>query len=101
MNLIGVLYAVSPAVIEEDPFFLERSVLLEGVTSTLGPLDLLIELEEFSPQVAVIVRDTEFRDRVGLVVLKDAEQCHLALQKVPPRRTYCTCILVSKQYLLS
>lgn len=93
MNLIGVLYAISPAVIE-DPFFLERTVLLEGVARTIAPRDLLID---FGAQEAVLVRDTEFGDRVGLMVLRDASQCARVLAAGPVRGSYCSCILVSIQ----
>ncbi|KAK3125773.1 hypothetical protein QOZ80_7BG0609570 [Eleusine coracana subsp. coracana] len=89
MNLIGVLYDVSPAVIE-DPYFLQRSVLLEGVARTITPRDLLMD---FEAQAAVLVRDTEFGDRVGLMVLRDASQYASALAAVPLRGSdYCSCI---------
>lgn len=92
-DLIGVLYAVSPSVMD-DPHFLERSVLLEGVGKSTSPRDLLV-LPDFEAQEAVLVRDAEFGDRVGLLVLRDTSDYAIALAAVAPSGSYCNCFPVS------
>ncbi|KAK3127779.1 hypothetical protein QOZ80_7AG0578360 [Eleusine coracana subsp. coracana] len=97
-NLIGVLYAATmgrsvyivPGGAMDDPNFLERSVLLEGVATRMSPHDLLVT-SSFEAQEAVLVRDAEFGDRVGLVVLKDASEYAAALAGVAPWGSYCSC----------
>ncbi|CAL5084199.1 unnamed protein product [Urochloa decumbens] len=95
MNLIGVLSTVEPNVVE-DPAFLERSVLVDGVAPTMSPNDLLQSFNQLSVTAAVLVRDDEIGHRVGLVVFSAAPDCTSATNMEPPQGFhYCVSALIA------
>ncbi|TVU37745.1 hypothetical protein EJB05_11078, partial [Eragrostis curvula] len=71
-DLIGVLSDVHPAAID-DPRFLERTLLIEGVAAITSPTDL-VQAFNCNGQAAALICDVEFGDRVGVVVLRTVEE---------------------------
>ncbi|CAN6202216.1 unnamed protein product [Urochloa humidicola] len=82
-NLMGVLFAVNPEVADDHQFkFLERSVLLIGVRSETTPRDLRMRcFRGRAVHAAVIVRDTETSERMGLVVFANAGDANATVEK--------------------
>ncbi|CAL5051561.1 unnamed protein product [Urochloa decumbens] len=95
-NLRGVLFAVNPEVADDHQFkFLERSVLLIGVRSETTPRDLTMTcFGGRAVDAAVIVRDTETTERMGLVVFANAGDANATVEKSrqPIPWLYRTCI---------
>ncbi|KAJ1292001.1 hypothetical protein BS78_02G359700 [Paspalum vaginatum] len=91
-SLIGVLDVVCPAA-TEDPEFLHRSLLVEGVSHRASPRDLM-DTFPLPVQAAVLVRDAEFRDHVGLVVLQELADRTVAAAAAPRPGFFCSLIRV-------
>nr|CAB3469863.1 unnamed protein product [Digitaria exilis] len=90
-NLMGVLDTVNPEVVD-DPKFLQRSVLLIGVSSETTPRDLIMRRFGRDVDAAVIVRDSETSQRVGLVVFAKAEDAVVHKKWKPDPMLYRRCI---------
>lgn len=91
---MGVLDTVNPEVVD-DPKFLQRSVLLIGVSSETTPRDLIMRRFGRDVDAAVIVRDSETSQRVGLVVFAKAEDAVVHKKWKPDPMLYRRCIPVS------
>lgn len=92
-SLISVLDTVFPAV-AEDPNFLDRSLLMEGVSLRANPCDLLDGKLGLQVEAAVVVRDAEFGDSVGLLVLTHGHDTEVAMAAGPRKGVFCDCIKV-------
>lgn len=94
---MGVLFAVNPEVADDLQFnFLERSVLLIGVSSETTPRDLTTRcFGGRDVEAAVMIRDPETSERVGMVVFAEAGDATVVKNRQPMPRLYRTCILVS------
>jgi hypothetical protein len=92
-SLIAVLDTVFPAA-TQDPNFLHRSLLIEGVSLRATPCDLLDEALGLQVEGAVVVRDAEFGDSVGLLVLTHAHDTEVAMAAGPRPGVFCDCIKV-------
>lgn len=70
-----------------------RDLLVTGKEET----DLLCDAasSNFEVQEAVLVRDAEFGDRVGLLVLRHTRDYTIALAAPAPLGSYCSCFPVS------
>lgn len=89
MNLIGLVSTVKPAVVE-DPAFLERSVLVDGVPPTTSPNDSHECFEGFEVMTTVLVRDMDTGHRVGLVVFSEDTNIAAVVNMAPPHGfRYC------------
>ncbi|CAD6222952.1 unnamed protein product [Miscanthus lutarioriparius] len=93
-SLIAVLDTVFPAA-TQDPNFLNRSLLMEGVSLRATPRDLLDEALGVQVEAAVVVRDAEFGDSVGLLVLTHAHDTEVATAAGPRPGVFCDCIKAS------
>lgn len=93
MNLIGLVSTVKPAVVE-DPAFLERSVLVDGVPLTTSPNDLRKCFEGFKVMTTVLVRDNDTGHRVGLVVFSEDTNIATVVNMTPPHG-FGYCVLVT------
>ncbi|KXG36752.2 hypothetical protein SORBI_3002G382800 [Sorghum bicolor] len=93
-SLIAVLDTVFPAA-TQDPNFLHRSLLIEGVSLRATPCDLLDEALGLQVEGAVVVRDAEFGDSVGLLVLTHAHDTEVAMAAGPRPGVFCDCIKAS------
>jgi hypothetical protein len=91
-NLIAVLNTVAPHVLE-DPHFLERCLLLDGVPASVSPCDLIQSI--LGVQTAVLVRDSQTGFRIGLLVFFDAIDSAAATIQTPREGLYATCTPVS------
>ncbi|OQU90311.1 hypothetical protein SORBI_3002G385000 [Sorghum bicolor] len=103
-NLIAVLNTVAPHVLE-DPHFLERCLLLDGVPASVSPCDLIQSI--LGVQTAVLVRDSQTGFRIGLLVFFDAIDSAAATIQTPREGLYATCTPatwhdeeVSRSYIL-
>nr|TKW19714.1 hypothetical protein SEVIR_4G038400v2 [Setaria viridis] len=96
-NLMGVLFAVNPEVADDLQFnFLERSVLLIGVSSETTPRDLTTRcFGGRDVEAAVMIRDPETSERVGMVVFAEAGDATVVKNRQPMPRLYRTCILAN------
>uniref|UniRef100_J3M2W1 RRM domain-containing protein n=1 Tax=Oryza brachyantha TaxID=4533 RepID=J3M2W1_ORYBR len=92
-DLISCLYSVTPGVFT-DPNFLERSLVVDGVTPYTSPQDLLKIFSFVAVEAAVLVRDSETGYRVGLVVFADVLDMS-AINLNPHWGLYATCIPAS------
>ena len=93
-DLISVLCLSAPALLL-DLHFLRRSVLVDGVTPTTTPRDLLHSFPLLDAQAAVLVRDSHTGHRVGLVVFSDAAESMRATRLTARPGFYSTCMPVS------
>lgn len=94
-SLIAVLDTVFPAA-TQDPNFLDRSLLMEGVSLRATPRDLLDTFGyDVQAEAAVVVRDAEFDDSVGLLVLTDAHDTEVATAAGPRPGVFGDCIKVT------
>lgn len=87
-NLIAVLHAMEPQVLE-DPHFLERCLILDGVPASVSSLDLFQSI--VGVQTAVLVRDIQTGFRVALLVF-DALDSTI---QTPREGLFATCTPVS------
>ncbi|KAF0931039.1 hypothetical protein E2562_002411 [Oryza meyeriana var. granulata] len=94
-RLISALYCVAPGVLE-DPDFLERSVVVDGVAPSISPRELQESFSVLAVEAAVVVRDSETGYRVGLVVFADAAERTSATNLSPRPGFYVTCIPASR-----
>ncbi|CAL5061480.1 unnamed protein product [Urochloa decumbens] len=90
-NLVAALHAVAPAVLE-DPQFLDRSVLVDGITPSTSPRDLSESFGLLDVERAVLVRDGQTGFRVGLVVFFDVADSAIAMRLAPSSGFYATCV---------
>ncbi len=90
-RLISDLYYVAPGVLD-DPDFLERSVLVDGVAPSTSPRDLRESFSVLAVEAAVLVRDSSTGYRVGLVVFADAADSASAMNLTPRPGFYVACI---------
>ncbi|XP_052142352.1 uncharacterized protein LOC127762042 [Oryza glaberrima] len=90
-RLISDLYCVAPGVLD-DPDFLERSVLVDGVAPSTSPRDLRESFSVLAVEAAVLVRDSSTGYRVGLVVFADAADSASAMNLTPRPGFYVACI---------
>jgi hypothetical protein len=97
-ELIGALYTVAPGVLE-DPRFLDRSVLVDGVTSDTSPHDLAECFVSLDVESSVLVRDTQTGFRIGLVVFSNDADSVTAARLAPHPGFYATCVPVSSHPL--
>jgi hypothetical protein len=96
-ELISSLSVVAPAVLS-DPKFLDRSVLVDGVTADTSPRDLSDSFAFLDVEGAVLVRDSQTGFRVGLVVFSDVDSVTVT-RLVPHSGFYATCVPVSSYHL--
>ncbi|CAL5084195.1 unnamed protein product [Urochloa decumbens] len=90
-NLIAALHAVAPAVLE-DPQFLDRSVLVDGITPSTSPRDLSESFGLLDVERAVLVHDGQTGFRVRLVVFFDVADSAIAMRLAPSSGFYATCV---------
>ncbi|KAG0545932.1 hypothetical protein BDA96_02G404000 [Sorghum bicolor] len=87
-DLIAVLNTVAPQVLE-DPHFLERCLLLDGVPASVSPCDLIQSI--LGVQMAVLVRDSQTGFRIGLLIFIDAIDSAAVTIQTPREGLYATC----------
>lgn len=99
-DLISALYPVAQGVLD-DPQFLDRSVLVDGVTAGTSPCALSESFGILDVERAVLVRDSQTGFRVGLVIFTNAAYRVTAMRLAPRPEFYATCIPVSSRRLAS
>lgn len=95
-DLIAALYAVAPRVLD-DSYFLDRAVLVDGVSPGTSPRDLTDCFALLDVVGSVLVRDSSTGFRVGLVVFSDAvDTASVTTMAVRPG-FYAYCVPVSSR----
>jgi len=79
----------------EDSHFLERCLLLDGVSASVSPCNLIQSI--LGVQTAVLVRDSQTGFRIGLLVFFDAIDSAAVTIQTPREGLYATCTPVSPQ----
>lgn len=97
-DLIAALYGVAPRVLN-DSYFLDRAVLVDGVSPGTSPRDLTdcFALLDLDVEGSVLVRDSSTGFRVGLAVFSDAVDAAIATTLAVRPGFYAYCVPVSSR----